>query len=379
MSRKHNFSAGPAKLPEAVVAEVRDNLVDFDGTGLGAMEYSHRSARFEQVLATAKARLHRLLGCDEDQEVLFLHGGAKSQFFNVPMNLLRGGRATYLDTGTWSDLAAKEGKRYGTIDIPWSSKDAGYNAVPEAGAWGELPDGTVYLHYTSNNTVAGTQYHYVPDSGDALLVCDMSSDILSRPIDGSAFDLIYAGAQKNLGPSGLAVVILRRSLLDRCDPDLPLMLSYKTHVAKNSMYNTPNTWAIYVLERVTAWVEEQGLDVVGERNRSQAERLYAAIDATDFWKGRAVTASRSWMNPTFSTGKPALDTEFWQWAAERGLIGLKGHRNLGGLRASLYNAQTDESVDALIEAMREFERMRDIRTCAGNVDGDLFYRRNGFA
>jgi phosphoserine aminotransferase len=341
-----------------VVEEVRDNLVDFDGTGLGAMEYSHRSKRFERVLATAKERMHRLLGLADDQEVLFVHGGAKSQFFFVPMNLLNGGHATYLDTGLWAQLAEVEAARYGSANVPFSSKASNYNRVPKAGEWGALPEGTSYLHYTSNNTVAGTQYHYLPDSENVPLICDMSSDILSRKVDGSAFDLIYAGAQKNLGPSGLCVVIVRKSLLERCSPDLPPMLSYAVYAKKDSMYNTPNTWAIYVMERVLAWIEDQGLAAVEARNIAQATRFYDAVDATEFWTGLADVDSRSHMTPTFSAGTPELDTEFWQWAEQGGLVGLKGHRSLGGLRASMYNAQTDAAVDALISAMQEFERMR---------------------
>lgn len=358
MARLHNFSAGPALLPLSVVEEVRDNLVDFNGSGLGAMEYSHRSKRFDAVVDSARERMHRLLGLADDQEVLFVHGGAKSQFFFIPMNLLNGGQATYLDTGIWAKLAQDEAVRYGTANVPFSSAKWNYNRVPKAGEWGALPAGTAYLHYTSNNTVAGTQYHYRPDSGNVPLVCDMSSDILSRKIDGSAYDLIYAGAQKNLGPSGLCVVVIRKGLLERCPADLPPMLSYKVYSAKGSMYNTPNTWAIYVMERVLAWIEEQGLEAVEARNIAQATRLYDAIDATDFWQGRAEPESRSHMNPTFSTGAPELDTEFWQWAEQAGLVGLKGHRSLGGLRASMYNAQTDVAVDALISAMQEFERTR---------------------
>lgn len=355
MSRLHNFSAGPALLPVPVLEEVRDNLLDFDGTGLGAMEYSHRSARFEEVIEAARQRLRRILSLSDDQEVLFLHGGAKSQFFMVPMNLLRGARATYLDTGTWAHLAAVEAERFGTVDQPFSSKAAGYRSVPAPGSWGALPEGTAYLHYTSNNTVAGTQYHYVPQA-DVPLVCDMSSDIASRPMDGSRFDLIYAGAQKNLGPSGLAVVVIRKSLLEQCDTNLPMMLRYDVHVKKGSMYNTPNTWAIYVMERVLAWIEDQGIEAVGARNEAQAKRLYDALDASELFAPRAEPGSRSWMNPTFTSGDDALDTRFWKAAAAEGLVGLKGHRLVGGLRASLYNAQTDEAVDALVDFLRTFER-----------------------
>jgi len=353
MSRIHNFSAGPGVLPESVLRQAQTDLWDHNGSGVGIMECSHRSKQFDEVIESAKARLGRLLNLDDDQEVLFLHGGARTQFFMFPMNLLRGARATYLDTGTWSDGALIEAQRFGQVDVPFSSR----SAVPASGEWGDLPEGTLYLHYTSNNTVAGTAFNYVPDSGDAWLVCDMSSDFLSRPIDGSKFDFIYAGAQKNVGPSGSTVVIMRRSLLERCDPDVPKMLQYGIHVAKGSMYNTPCTISIYVIEKVTAWLEENGgIEAMEARNIAQASKLYDVVDGTEFWQGKVDTASRSRMNPTFTTGDDALDTNFWQSAAKAGLSGLKGHRSVGGLRASMYNAQTDAAVDALVDYMKTFEQ-----------------------
>lgn len=357
MARVYNFSAGPAVLPVPVLEQARDGLLEFEGTGLGAMEYSHRSPKFTEVIGAARDRLRRLLGLADDQEVLFLHGGARTQFYQVPMNLLRGGRAAYLDTGTWAFQAAEDARRYGTVDIAWSSKAEKYPAVPRPGAWGELAPGTRYLHYTSNNTVYGTQFDYIPDPGAAWLVCDASSDILSRPVDGSRFDLLYAGAQKNLGPSGLAVVVFRRGLLDHCDENIPAMLRYGIHVEKQSLYNTPNTWAIWIVERVAAWIEDEGgLDVIAARNEAQAAKVYAAIDGSGFWRGFAEPASRSRMNVTFSTGDAELDLACAQRAAKEGLVGLKGHKSVGGLRASIYNAQTDEAVDALVGYLGEFER-----------------------
>ena len=355
MTRLHNFSAGPGVLPESVVRQAQESLWELEGCGQGLMETSHRSAAFAKVIDRARERLHRLLGLDEDQEVLFLHGGARTQFFMIPQNLLRGGRASYLDTGTWAAQAAEEARRFGEIAVPWSSREGGWRSVPRPGAWGELPKGTKYLHYTSNNTVAGTEYDYVPDAGDAWLVCDASSNILSRPIDGSRFDLMYAGAQKNLGPSGVTLVVIRKSLIDACEQDLPAMCRYGLHALKKSMYNTPTTFAIYVVERVTAWIEEQGgVSAVNARNQRQADAIYGQIDGSAFWKGLADVDSRSRMNVTFSTGDADLDTRFVAAAAAEGLLGLKGHSSVGGLRASIYNAQPDAAVDALAAFMAHF-------------------------
>lgn len=357
MARIHNFSAGPAVLPVPVLHQAREALLEYGDSGLGIMEMSHRGKVFEEVIASARDRLRRLLQVADDQEILFLQGGASSQFFMVAMNLLRGGTAAYLDTGRWSAKAIAEAERFGTVDVPYSSKSSNYDHVPEPGAWGALPEGTVYLHYTSNNTVAGTQFHHVPDPGDAWLVCDASSDICSRPLDASKFDVLYAGAQKNLGPSGVTVVILRRSLLERCDPELPTMLRYGVQVKNDSMYNTPNTWGIFVLDLVCAWIEDKGgLAGVERTNRARAERLYQAIDGSERFRGLVTHDSRSLMNVTFTTGDPDLDTTFWQEAAQRGMSGLKGHRSVGGLRASLYNAQTEAAVDTLIEFLHHFER-----------------------
>ncbi|MBW2253831.1 MAG: 3-phosphoserine/phosphohydroxythreonine transaminase [Deltaproteobacteria bacterium] len=360
MARIHNFSAGPAVLPVPVLEQAREAALEYGQTGLGLMECSHRSPLFEGIIGAARERLQRLLALDDDQEVLFLQGGASSQFFMVPMNLLRGGRATYLDTGAWSKKAMTEARRFGVVDVPFSAGETGYDRVPAPGAWGDLPAGTVYLHYTSNNTIAGTQYAHVPDAGDALLTCDASSDICSRPLDGSRFDVLYAGAQKNLGPAGVTVVVVRRSILERCDPEIPTMLRYETHVSKRSMFNTPNTFGIFVIERACAWIEEDmgGLAAVGARNEAKANKIYGVIDESDFWQGKALRDSRSQMNVTFTTGDPDLDTTCWKAAAEEGLGGLKGHRSVGGLRASIYNAQTDEAIGDLIQFMKHFEQTR---------------------
>lgn len=358
MSRKHNFSAGPAVLPEPVIEQAQAALWELEGCGQGLLETSHRGAAFDDVIVRARARMKRLLGLGDTHEVLFLHGGARTQFYQVPMNLLRGGTAAYLDTGRWSAGAAEEARRFGQVVVPWSSAEAGYTAVPRPGAY-TVPEGVKYLHYTSNNTVAGTQYDHVPDPGDAWLVCDTSSDFLSRPLDGSAFDILYGGAQKNLGPAGTTIVVFRKSLLEHCDTDIPSMCRYDIQVKKQSMYNTPCTFAIYVVERVLAWLEDQGgLSAIAERNDAQAAKVYGAIDGSDFWQGKVDADSRSTMNVTFTTGDDALDTAFVAEAAEAGLLGLKGHRSVGGLRASLYNAQTEAAVDALVAFMADFEARR---------------------
>ncbi|MEZ4240096.1 MAG: 3-phosphoserine/phosphohydroxythreonine transaminase [Myxococcota bacterium] len=359
MGRIHNFSAGPGVLPESVIQRAQADLWDVSDSGIGVCEHSHRGAVFDAIHQSAKARVHRLLGCDDDQAVLLLQGGARAQFYMWPMNALRGGRATYLDTGHWANFAIEDAKRYGTVDVGFSSRESGYDRVPEAGAWGALPEGTVYLHYTSNNTIYGTEFGYLPDPGAAWLVCDMSSNFLSRPIDGSKFDFIYAGAQKNVGPSGVTVVVIRRSLLDRLETDLPAMLRYAKQVEKDSMLNTPCTFGIYMVDQVCGWLEEEvgGLAAMEARNVAQADRLYAEIDRTGFWRSPVQRESRSRMNVVFGTGDAERDTAFHKRAASEGLSGLKGHRAVGGLRASLYNAQTDAAVDALIGFMREFERV----------------------
>lgn len=352
MNRIHNFSAGPGVLPESVLEQCQQAIWEFGGTGLGLLEMSHRSKAFDAVIVAARERLARLLGVTDSHEVLFLSGGASTQFFMAPMNLLRGGRATYLETGTWSTKAIKEARRFGTVDVPFKA----YDRVPEQGSWGPLPEGTVYLHYTSNNTVMGSEYPYIPTS-QAPLVVDASSNMLSRPWDDHTHALIYAGAQKNLGPAGVTVVAIRKDLLESCDPDLPTMLSYRTHAAKDSMFNTPPTFPIFVVERVCAWIEEQGgLAAIGARNQAQSDKIYQVIDASGFYRGKVATDSRSRMNVTFTTGDDALDTNFHTTAAREGLSGLKGHRSVGGLRASIYNACPDAAVDALVAFMREFER-----------------------
>jgi len=358
MSRQHNFSAGPAVLPEVVVREVQEAVHELEGCGQGLMETSHRGAAFAEVHARAKARMRRLLRLDDDQHVLFLHGGARTQFFMIPMGLLQGGRAAYLDTGTWASQAATEARRFGTVDVPFSSADTRWDRVPRPGSY-EIAKGTRYLHYTSNNTVAGGEFDHVPAVPEGTWrICDASSDVLGRDLDGAQFDLLYAGAQKNLGPSGTTLVVIRDALVQAADTDLPMMLRYDIHAKKDSCYNTPTTFAIYVIELVLRWLEEDvgGVAAMAARNEAQAGRVYGAIDATGFWTGMVRPDSRSWMNVTFTTGDDALDGAFVAEAGQAGLLGLKGHRSVGGLRASLYNAQSDAAVDALVDFMQDFER-----------------------
>lgn len=357
MARIHNFSAGPAVLPLSVLEATREALLDLDGTGIGLAEMSHRSKPFEAIVADAKARLHRLLRLSDDQDVLFLHGGGNTQFFMVPMNLLRGGSAVYLDTGVWANKAVKEAQRFGTVHVPFSSKATGWDHVPAQGGWGEVDPSSVYFHYTSNNTVAGSEFSYVPEvPAGVALVCDASSNILSRDVDGSRFDLIYAGAQKNLGPSGVTVVVIRRSLLERCDPNLPTMLRYGIHAENGSLYNTPCTIGIYMIREMCRWIDDQGgVAALEARNQARADRLYALVDGSSRFRALVRPGSRSNMNVTFTTGDADLDLKVVKAAEKVGISGIKGHRSVGGLRASMYNALPDDAVDAIVAFLTDVD------------------------
>jgi phosphoserine aminotransferase len=354
-NRIHNFSAGPAVLPLSVVDELREALPNLEGTGLGLMEMSHRSETFEAIIESAVARLRRVLSLPDDYEVLLLQGGASMQFCMVAMNLLQGGVADYLDTGAWSKKAAVEAKRFGDARVVWSGADVGYKRVPSNSEW-RCSEGAVYTHFTSNNTIFGTQFHN-PIKGEHV-VCDMSSDIASRRIDGSAYDVIYAGAQKNLGPSGVTVVALSPWAVERSDPNLPSMLRYRLHVEKGSMFNTPNTLGIFFLDRVLAWIESQGLDVVEARNQRKAGSLYGLLDSSEFWQPVAETDCRSLMNVSWRISDTSLEPVLVKEALAAGFSGIKGHRSVGGIRASVYNACPEESVAALIDFLKEFERTR---------------------
>lgn len=358
--RVHNFNAGPAALPLSVLQSVQSELVDYQGQGLSVMEMSHRSPTFDGIINDARATLTRLYAIPDTHEVLFLQGGASLQFAMVPMNVGHGG--AFLNTGTWTSRALAEAGRMGPAYEIWSSKDAGFTHVPQPNTDLAVPADARYLHYCSNNTIFGTQYHHQPVAttadGRALpLVCDMSSDFLSRPVNIGAYDIIFAGAQKNAGPSGVCVVIVKKTISRTFEGEAttPLILRYQTQAEKGSMYNTPNTFGIYVLSKVAAWVEAQGgLAAVQATNTQKAGLLYDAIDAHPLASGHATPDSRSQMNVTFRLQDAAQEKALLAIASDAGIIGLKGHRSVGGLRASLYNAVSLESVTMLTGLLNAF-------------------------
>ncbi|MCE2514398.1 MAG: 3-phosphoserine/phosphohydroxythreonine transaminase [Acidobacteria bacterium] len=357
--RVYNFGAGPAVLPEAVLREVQEHLLALPGAGMSVLEISHRSAAFEEILTSAETNIRALAGVPEGYHVLFLQGGATQQFAMVPMNLLgAGATADYVVTGSWARKAAAEARRFGAVHIAATTEPDGFTRVP-APAELELTPGAAYVHLTSNNTIAGTEWPEMPDVGDSSLVVDASSDILSRPLDVTRHGLIYAGAQKNLGPAGVTVVIVRDDLARRAPDGLPTLLRYDTFADSRSLHNTPPVFAIYVVALVTAWIRDAGgLDEMARRNERKARALYEAIDGSAFYAGTAEPASRSRMNVTFRLPAPELDARFVREAADAGLAGLKGHRSVGGQRASIYNAFPEAGVAALVDFMREFERTR---------------------
>jgi len=355
--RIHNFGAGPAVLPLSVVEECRDALPNLLGSGLGLLEISHRSKTFQGVVDSAVARVRRVLSVPDDYTVLFLQGGASMQFYMTALNLLRAGeKADYLVTGTWSQKALKEAKRVGDAKGIWDDAPNNFKSVPTDGSYTVRED-AVYLHYTTNNTIYGTEYHHLPDSGGKPRVVDTSSDIAGVPFDMAKHDLMYAGAQKNLGPSGVTLVILSPWAMSRVPEGLPAMLDYKVHAKDGSLYNTPNTFGIFVLERVFAWLEANGgLDGSIARNQAKAGVLYNELDRSGFWRPHAARDARSVMNVTWRLPSEELEERFVKEAKAAGLDGLKGHRSVGGIRASLYNYLPLESVQALATFMAEFER-----------------------
>lgn len=356
--RTFNFGAGPAVLPEPVLEQVRENLMALPGHGMSVLEISHRSAAFDEILAAAETNIRALAGVPDDYHVLFLQGGATLQFSMVPMNLLPpGGTADYVVTGSWAAQAAKEAEKFGAVRVAASTEHEGFRRVP-APAGIDFSPRASYVHVTSNNTIAGTQWPIMPDTGELPLVVDASSDILSRPIDVLRHGVIYAGAQKNLGPAGVTAVIIRRDLAERGPASLPKLMRYATHARGGSRANTPPVFAVYVVSLVTAWLRDQGgLEAAAARNAHKAARLYAAIDRSGFYRGLADPDSRSLMNVTFRLASSALEAKFVEEAAAEGLAGLKGHRSVGGLRASIYNACPPAAVDALVAFMAEFERV----------------------
>jgi phosphoserine aminotransferase len=354
--RTFNFSPGPAVLPTEVLEQARDELLDWNGSGMSVMEVSHRGKAFMQVAAEAEADLRELLAVPRNYKILFLQGGASAQFSLVPLNLSAPKSVTdYINTGHWSKRAIAEARRYCAVNV---AGDAGgeYLRVPPQREL-KLSTEAAYVHYTPNETISGVEFQYVPATRAVPLVADMSSTLLSRPIEVSKFGLIYAGAQKNIGPSGLTLVIVREDLMGHARPETPLVFNYKAVADEGSLLNTPPTFAWYVAGLVFKWLKKHGgLGAMAERNSAKARALYAAIDASSFYRNRVAKDARSWMNVTFTLAKPELDAVFLEEAAAAGLANLKGHRVLGGMRASLYNAMSLAGVEALVAFMREFER-----------------------
>lgn len=353
--RIFNFSPGPATLPLEVLEQASKDVINFDSSGIGICEISHRSKEFLKVANDAESLLRELLDIPDNYKVLFLQGGASSQFYMIPMNLLGGEKkATYLNTGTWSKKSIKEAKLFGDIDVAYSSEEAKFNRVPEDSEY-TVSEDSEYLYLVSNNTIFGTQFATFPQC-EKMLVSDMSSDILSRPIDVSKFGIIFAGAQKNMGPSGVTTVIIREDLLDHAPDNTPTMLRYKTHADKDSMFNTPPTFAIYIVGKVLQWLKDNGgIAAMEKRNRAKAQLVYDVIDASDYYRGHAEKASRSMMNIAFNLPSAELEAKFIAEAAAVGLNGLKGHRSIGGCRASIYNAFPQQGIDKLVAFMKDFE------------------------
>jgi phosphoserine aminotransferase len=358
-TRIYNFSAGPAVLPLPVLEEAQRDLIALPGVGMSILEISHRSKPFEDILHGAIEDIRSLAGIPANYKILMLQGGASLQFSMVPMNLLSpGATADYIDTGSWADKAAKEARRVGNVNIAATTKAQSYSWIPQRSEL-KLTPGAAYVHMTSNNTIEGTEWKSLPETGGVPLVSDTSSDIFSRAIDVSRHGLIYAGAQKNLGPSGVTLVIIREDLLARSSDTLPTMLNYRVHAENDSLYNTPNTFGVYILGLTMKWLKSLGgLGAIAKINERKASKLYAEIDRTGFYRGTAQKESRSLMNVTFRLATEDLERAFVKESTAAGLDGLKGHRSVGGMRASLYNAFPEAGVDALIDFMRHFEARR---------------------
>jgi phosphoserine aminotransferase len=355
--RIFNFSAGPAILPVPVLEQAQREMVSLPGVGMSVMEISHRSKTFDEIIQGAESGLRELLGIPGNYKVLFLQGGASLQFSMVPLNFLpEGGSADYILTGSWGKKAIKEAKRQGAVNLAASTQEEGFKRIPRQEEL-KLDARAAYVHLTSNETIEGVEWHAEPEVGDVPLISDASSDILSRPLPVEKYAMIYAGAQKNMGPSGVTVCIIREDLLARAPEGLHTMLDYRTHAENNSLYNTPNTWGIYILNLVCRWLKERGgLTGMQRENEAKAGLLYDAIDASDFYRGHAEREARSLMNVTFRLPSEDLEKQFAKEATAAGLDGLKGHRSVGGIRASIYNAFPREGVEALVSFMREFEK-----------------------
>lgn len=354
-NRPYNFAAGPAAMPEPVLKKAQAEMLDWHGCGMSVMEMSHRGSQFAEILADAKARFKRLLNIPDTHEVLLLQGGATAQFAAIPLNLMDGKQASYAVTGNFAGIAAREAEKYGSVHIAYEGKDNNYSHIPTQSELDVAP-GSAYLHYCANNTIFGTAWSYVPETAGVPLVADMSSEILSHPVDVSRYALIYAGAQKNIAPAGLTVVIIDKSFAGHEAAITPQIMNYQKMIDKDSMLNTPPCWCIYMFGLVLEWVEEQGgVAEMDRRRRERSALLYDVLDNSKLYHPHADRASRSMMNVTFRTGDEALDAEFVKGAAARGLLNVKGHRLTGGMRVSLYNAMTLDGAKAVAEYMKDFE------------------------
>lgn len=355
MTRVYNFSAGPAMLPTEVIERAQAEMLDWRGSGMSVMEMSHRGKEFMEIATTAEADLRELMSIPDNYKVLFLQGGATTQFAMVPLNLIhRTGKADIAYTGSWSKKAVAEAKRFGEVNICASSEADGFNSVPDFSDW-QLSGDASYVHITPNETIGGVEFDGLPDTGDVPLVADMSSTILSRPLDVSRFGIIYAGAQKNIGPAGLTLVIIRDDLIGEAADNCPSMLNYAVHADAGSMSNTPPTYAWYLAGLVFQWLKDKGgLSGMAEINERKASKLYRAIDNNDFYSNPVAINNRSWMNVPFILKNADLDATFLAEAKQQDLVTLKGHRSVGGMRASIYNAMPEEGVDTLIDFMNDF-------------------------
>ena len=354
-NRVYNFSAGPSILPESVLEKARAEIMNYQGTGMSVMEMSHRSPAFSEIFAETKQKFRQMLHVPESHEILLLQGGATLQFAAIPMNLMEGKSADYAITGNFSGKAAKEAEKYGTVHIACDTADCGHSRIPAQEEL-VLTSDAKYFYYCANNTIYGTEWQYVPVT-KAPLVCDMSSDILSRPVEVGRYGLIYAGAQKNMAPAGLTVVIVDKNLAGREVPYTPQIMSYRTMIDHDSLLNTPPCWCIYMLGLVLDWLKEQGgVEGMEQLKKSRAKLVYDFLEESRVFRAHAEADSRSDMNVTFRTGDPALDAEFIAFAAQRGLVNLKGHKVAGGMRASLYNAMPLEGAEELVKTMKEFEQ-----------------------
>ena len=353
--RAYNFAAGPAIMPVSVLKKAQGELMNWHGCGMSVMEMSHRGMQFAEILSDASERFRRLLKVPATREILFLQGGATSQFAAIPLNLMGGGPASYAVTGNFSGIAAREAEKYGPVHIAYEGKPNGYSHIPTQKEL-DIYRKSAYFHYCANNTIYGTAWGYVPETYGVPLVCDMSSEIMSHPVDMLKYSLIYAGAQKNIAPAGLTVVVVDRRLLGRESESIPQIFSYEKQIEKHSMLNTPPCWCIYMLGLVLEWIEEQGgLEAMDQLRRARSSLVYDVLDNSRLYKPHAEPKSRSMMNITFRTGSAELDDEFCKGAAARGLLNVRGHRLTGGMRASLYNAMPIEGAQALADYMKDFE------------------------